>query len=258
MINTKKGYSGKPVEDKMNENIKYETATVAGGCFWCIEAAFEKIPGVVDVISGYSGGHVENPSYQNVTSGTTGHYEAVQITFIPKEVSYTQILNTLFTQIDPTDDSGSFADRGRQYRSAIFYHNDEQKKEAESLIDKINKSKRFDDEVKTKVIALKNFYPAEEYHQDYHKKNPIRYKFYRSRSGRDQFIDKAWAKQDPETNDYKKPLNKDIKAQLNPLQYHVTQEDGTEPAFHNEYWDNKKPGIYVDIVSKEPLFQLNR
>ncbi|MCP3901344.1 MAG: peptide-methionine (R)-S-oxide reductase MsrB, partial [Desulfobacteraceae bacterium] len=242
----------------MDENIRYETATLAGGCFWCIEATFEKIEGVQDVVSGYSGGHVENPTYNQVTSGTTGHYEAVQLKFNPEKISYSQVLAILFKQIDPTDSSGSFVDRGDQYRSAIFYHNDAQKNEAKFFIDELNNSKRFNEKVVTGLIAFKNFYEAEVYHQDYYKKNPIRYKYYRSRSGRDKFINKAWAEFDKQSQvdetGYKKPSKNQLKTRLTKLQYHVTQEEGTERAFDNEYWDNKESGVYVDIVSGEPLF----
>lgn len=258
-------YANKGMEKKMNtDKIKYETATFAGGCFWCIEAAFEKIPGVLDAASGYSGGHVKNPSYEQVSSGTTGHYEAVQIKFDPEKISYSKLLDILFHQIDPTDDSGSFADRGSQYRSAVFYHNETQKKQALALIEKINNSHRFDSKIAVNVIKFKNFYRAESYHQNYHSKNPIRYNFYRAGSGRDRFIKKAWKKSDKYDTDheaqeidhqkYKKPSEKKLKTILSPMQFKITQENGTEPPFDNEYWDNKKPGIYVDIVSKEPLF----
>ncbi len=258
IVYSPRGYSTKPAENKMDENLKYETATLAGGCFWCIEATFEKIEGVVDVVSGYSGGHVENPTYNQVTSGTTGHYEAVQLKFNPEKISYSQVLAILFKQIDPTDSSGSFVDRGDQYRSAIFYHSDAQKNEATFFINELNNYKRFNEKVVTDLIAFENFYEAEVYHQDYYKKNPIRYKFYRSRSGRDKFINKAWAKPNEriKINDtgYKKPSKKELKIKLTKLQYHVTQKDGTERAFDNEYWDNKESGVYVDIVSGEPLF----
>lgn len=254
-ISNNSGYADKPTEEKMKHTERYETATVAGGCFWCIEAVFEKIPGVIDVVSGYCGGQVENPSYQEVTSGSTGHYETVQIKFIPEQITYTHLLEILFRQIDPTDDSGSFVDRGPQYRSAVFYHNDHQKKDAQAVIEKINNSKRFDDKVATKILPFDTFYEAESYHQDYYKKNPIRYKFYRSRSGRDQFIEKAWGKPEKREHGKDKEYSKEaLKKRLSPLQYRVTQENGTERAFDNEYWDNEEPGIYLDIVSHEPLF----
>ena len=267
IVYTQKGDSKKPLENqesKMDKNIKYETATLAGGCFWCIEAAFEKIEGVADAVSGYSGGNVENPSYGEVVSGVTGHYEAVQVKFDPEKVSYSQILTVLFEQIDPTDDTGSFADRGSQYRSAVFYHNETQRKQAEALIEKINNSNRFDKQVVTKVLEFNNFYDAEVYHQDYSKKNSVRYNSYRLLSGRDYFIDKMWSKPGKTCNTgktseidkkkYKKPTNQELKTSLSELQYNVTQKNGTEQAFDNEYWDNKLQGVYVDIVSGEPLF----
>ncbi|MCP3875207.1 MAG: peptide-methionine (R)-S-oxide reductase MsrB [Desulfobacteraceae bacterium] len=254
-VDTGNGYDNTSKENKMNNNIKYETATFAGGCFWCIEAGLEKIEGVIDAVSGYTGGHVDNPSYAQVTSGTSGHYEAVQIKFDPGKINYTQLLDKFFRQIDPTDDSGSFVDRGDQYMSAIFFHNESQKEQVQIFIEQIDQSKRFDLQVATKVIAYERFYRAETYHQDYYKKNPIRYTFYRSRSGRDKFIDKAWGKPDKiiKRQPYK-PSIQELKASLSELQFNVTQEEGTEPPFNNEYWDNKRPGIYVDIVSGEPLF----
>ena len=253
IVNAGNGYANKSEENKMNNNIKYETATFAGGCFWCIEAGLEKIEGVVEAVSGYTGGHVDNPSYEQVTSGSSGHYEAVQIKFNREKINYTQLLDIFFRQIDPTDNSGSFVDRGDQYRSAVFFHNESQKEKAQTFIEQINQSKRFDLQVATKVVALEKFYRAETYHRDYYTKNPIRYTFYRSRTGRDKFIDKAWNKPD-KIKQFNKPSNQELKANLSKLQFNVTQEEGTEPPFNNEYWDNKQPGIYVDIVSGEPLF----
>lgn len=235
-----------------NNSAEYETATVAGGCFWCIEAAFEKIPGVIEAVSGYTGGHVESPTYEAVTSGSTGHFEAVQIKFDPQIISYSKILDVLIRQIDPTDDLGSFVDRGPQYRSAIFCHNEIQKREAEALIEQLNQSRQFAEPVAIQILPYDRFYEAEMYHQDYYKKNPLRYSFYRSRSGRDQYIEKVWGKSG--SKEFIKPSPEKLKGDLSPLQYHVTQENGTEQAFNNEYWDNTAPGIYVDIVSGEPLF----
>ena len=174
------------------DNKKVELASFAGGCFWCVESAFEGVDGVLDVISGYTGGHVDNPTYKQVTSGTTGHFEAVQVAFDPDIITYQALLKIFFQQIDPTDSGGSFVDRGSQYSSAIFFHSDTQKKEAIKTIEQINDSKIFDRPVATQVLELKKFYEAEAYHQDYHKKNPIRYKFYRAGSGRDIFIEKNW------------------------------------------------------------------
>ncbi len=174
---------------------KHETATFAGGCFWCMESPFEKLGGVIDVISGYTGGQKVNPTYQEVSAGTTGHAEAIQVIFDPSKVSYRKLLDTFWRQIDPTDAGGSFVDRGLQYRSAIFYHNEEQRRLAEQSKAELAKSGRFSAPIATEIIKAGVFYPAKEYHQDYYKKNPIRYKYYRYNSGRDQFIKKAWGEQ---------------------------------------------------------------
>ncbi len=249
--------------------VKTETATVAGGCFWCVESDFEKVDGIIEVISGYTGGHKENPTYKEVSSGKTGHLEAVQVIFDPEKIIYKQVLDVLWKHIDPTDAGGSFVDRGNQYRSAIFYHNEEQKRIAEESKKELEKSGVFDKPIVTEILKFEKFYPAEEYHQDYYKKNPIRYKYYRWNSGRDQFLEKIWEdnmgdekykemkesmKSSMEAPQYRKPDDSEIRAMLTPLQYKVTQEEGTERAFENEYWDNKREGIYVDIVSGEPLF----
>lgn len=171
---------------------KSETAVFAGGCFWCMESAFKGIDGVLDLVSGYTGGHVENPSYEQVTSGTTGHYEAVRVRFDPDIITYQALVEFFFQQIDPEDFSGSFADRGSQYCSAIFYVDGKQKKEALNIIEKITASHVFTTPVATQVIKFETFYEAELYHQNFHEKNPIRYKVYRAGSGRDRFIEKKW------------------------------------------------------------------
>lgn len=241
-----------------NTQAKYEKATFAGGCFWCMQPPFEKLKGVVEVVSGYSGGTGKNPTYEDYAS--KGHIEAVQVTYDPSIISYSQLLDVFWRQIDPTDPGGQFVDRGPQYRSAIFYHNQEQKSLAEKSKEDFGKSGRFNKPIVTEIVKATTFYKAEDYHQDYYKKNPIRYKYYRNRSGRDQYLEKVWGhdKEQKEMSqsrlEYEKPSKEDLKRKLTPLQYRVTQEEGTEPAFHNEYWDNKKPGIYVDIVSGEPLF----
>ena len=242
-------------------NIKTETATVAGGCFWCVESDFEKVDGVIKVISGYTGGHKANPTYEEVSSGTTGYREAVQVIFDPEKISYKEILDVLWKHIDPTDAGGQFVDRGSQYRSAIFYQNEEQKRIAEESKKELEESGVFNKPIVTDIIKFEKFYPAEDYHQDYYKKNPIRYKYYRWHSGRDQFLERGWKDdggdkkyENMEDSKYHKPPESVVKAELTPLQYKVTQEGGTEPAFNNKYWDNKKEGIYVDIVSGEPLF----
>ena len=241
-------------EDK---NIKI--ATFAGGCFWCTEADFEKTAGVVKVISGYTGGKKENPTYEEVSAGNTGHVEAIQVYYDPDKISFEDLLDVFWKHIDPTDGGGQFVDRGGQYRSAIFYHDEEQKRLAEKSKEVLEKSAKFSKPIATEILRLSKFYPAEEYHQDYYKKNPLRYQYYRFGSGRDQFLETTWGKAGkPEkssgTKPYFKPDEAALRKKLTPLQYLVTQEEGTEPPFQNEYWNNKREGIYVDVVSGEPVF----
>jgi len=224
---------------------KYETATFAGGCFWCMVEPFDERPGIEKVISGYTGGTVENPTYEQVCSNTTGHVEAVQITFDPAIVSYQELVELFWQQIDPTDAGGQFHDRRDSYKTAIFYNNDNQKKIAETSKQELEDSKKFNKPIVTKILPAKPFYPAEEEHQYYYKKNQFHYKTYKKGSGREQFIKDNW----------KKNYDKDeLKNKLTPMQYFVTQESGTEQPFHNEYWDHDEEGIYVDIVSGEVLF----
>ena len=239
---------------------KLQTATFAGGCFWCTESDFEKVPGVGQVTAGYTGGHTENPSYEEVSAGGTGHVEAAQVVFDPEKVSYQQLLGYFWRHVDPTDSGGQFVDRGSQYRSVIFYQDGEQKRLAEESKKALEASGRFAKPIVTEILPLTTFYPAEEYHQDYYKNNPARYTFYRWNSGRDQFLKKTWGdeKEVPVSSSnkatYQKPTDEVLRKTLTPLQYKVTQREGTEPAFNNEYWNNKREGIYVDIVSGEPLF----
>jgi methionine-S-sulfoxide reductase len=174
--------------------LALEKAAFAGGCFWCMEAPFAKLAGVTDVRSGYTGGHVPNPTYEMVSSGTTGHAEAVEVTFDPAKISYEKILGVFWRSQDPTDPDGQFVDRGDEYRSEIFTHGAEQKKAAEASKEKLQKSGRFKKPIVTKITEAGPFYPAEEYHQHYWKKNPVRYHYYRYRSGRDQFLDEVWGK----------------------------------------------------------------
>jgi len=239
---------------RATEAPSLDKATFAGGCFWCIEAPFDKLEGVISAVSGYTGGEEENPTYQEVSSGSTGHLEAVQVTYDPRKISYQQLLDVYWRQFDPTDEGGSFHDRGRQYTSAIFYHSDEQKELADSSRAALDESGRFDKAIVTPVLPAKPFYPAEEYHQDYYKKNPQHYSRYRAGSGRDRFIEKIWGKTTAAGRRYGKPPIEELRQKLTKLQYEVTQEDGTEPPFRNEFWDNTREGIYVDIVSGEPLF----
>lgn len=240
---------------------EYRTATFAGGCFWCIEADFEKEEGVMEVVSGYTGGEVENPAYEQVSAGGTGHLEAIQVIYDPQKISYKKLLDYFWKHVDPTDAGGQFVDRGSQYGSAIFYHDEEQKRQAEESKRELEKSGRFDRPVVTRILPFTRFYRAEEYHQGYSEKNPLRYKSYRYNSGRDQFLKKVWGDSTEEgragsvgAGASGKPSDEELKDKLTPLQYKVTRHEGTEPPFKNEYWDNKKEGIYVDIVSGEPLF----
>ncbi|MDE1222868.1 peptide-methionine (R)-S-oxide reductase MsrB [Vibrio aestuarianus] len=256
---------------KMPSIGNVDVATLAGGCFWCTESDLEKLNGVINVVSGYAGGSMENPTYKQVSSGKSGHIEVVQVTFDPQVVSYEQVLDHFFRHIDPTDDKGSFVDRGPQYRPAIFYHNAMQKQTAETFMADIDKLGIYKKPLKTELIQYTTFWPAEDYHQDFYKKSKVRYNYYRYASGRDQYLDEIFGEdrnENPKTlrqlidankseanlKVYTKPSDKEIRAKLTDLQYYVTQEEGTERAFNNEYWDNKAEGIYVDIVTGEPLF----
>jgi peptide methionine sulfoxide reductase msrA/msrB len=232
----------------------YEKATFAGGCFWCMEPPFKKLKGVKEVISGYTGGQKVNPTYEEVSAGKTGHYEAIQIVFNPTQTSYDDLLDIFWRNIDPTDAYGQFADKGSQYKTAIFYHNEKQKEIAEKSKQKLRDSKKFNKEIATLILPASAFFPAEDYHQDYHKKNPLHYNMYKAGSGRTDFIKKNWSDTEIEQNKFKKPSKDEIKKKLDPMQYKVTQACGTEPPFNNAYWDNKEAGIYVDVVSGEPLF----
>jgi len=247
------------LQSSLFAETKLDTATFAGGCFWCMESPFEKLEGVKEVISGYTGGKKENPTYEEVSAGTTGHAEAIQITYDPAKITYAKLLDVFWKQINPADAGGQFADRGSQYRSAIFYHNNEQKQLAVQSKEQLQKSGRFQQPIATEILPASRFYPAEDYHQDYYKKNPANYKRYRNGSGREQFLEKTWGTEDKKnqgetTMEYRKPSKEELKKKLTALQYQVTQEEGTEPPFNNEYLNNKKEGIYVDIVSGEPLF----
>ncbi|CDH44561.1 Peptide methionine sulfoxide reductase MsrA [Candidatus Contendobacter odensis Run_B_J11] len=173
----------------------FAKATFAGGCFWCMEPPFELLPGVVSVTSGYTGGQKANPTYQEVSSGSTGHAEAVEIVYDPAKISYSRLLDVFWRNIDPLDATGQFCDKGQQYRSAIFYHDDEQKRLAETSKQVLEQSARFKQPLVTTIIPAMTFYPAEDYHQHYSQKNPIRYKFYRHSCGRDQRLEELWGTQ---------------------------------------------------------------
>lgn len=180
---------------KPNTDEQMATATFAGGCFWCMEPPFEKIDGVKSVVSGYMGGVKEDPTYEEVCSGTTGHAEAVQIRYDPSVISYDELLDVFWRNIDPTTPDQQFADHGSQYRTAIFYHNDEQKRLAEESKKKLGASGKFDQPVVTEITPASVFYPAEDHHQDYYKKNPTHYKFYRIGSGREGYLQKKWGRE---------------------------------------------------------------
>ena len=276
------------MESKQGQTMKEqpkrtETAVFAGGCFWCTESDFEKVDGVVDAVSGYTGGRVAHPTYEQVSAGSTGHVEAVKVIYDPDKVSYAQLLDVFWRHVDPTDRGGQFVDRGSQYRSVIFYSGEEQRQLAEASKKELEQSGRFAKPIETEILPLGPFYEAEGYHQDYYKKNPLRYNFYRARSGRDQFLDKAWGQSQTPSHSkgspmkspmnesstpgaalsakpvglnagYSRPSDDELRRRLTPLQFKVTRQDGTEPPFRNTYWDNHEAGIYVDVISGEALF----
>lgn len=221
-------------------------ATFAGGCFWCMFKPFSNYDGVEKIIAGYTGGIAENPTYEEVCSEITGHLEAIQIVYDDTLVRYEDLLDIFWKQIDPTDEGGQFNDRGNRYKTAIFYHDENQKKLAIESKEALQKSNLFEDPIMTEILPAEKFYIAEEYHQDYYKKEPIHYELYFRGSGRYDFIKNNWDKNN---------INRDkLKETLSPIQFEVTQNDQTEPPFKNEYWDNKEEGIYVDIVSGDVLF----
>jgi peptide methionine sulfoxide reductase msrA/msrB len=264
------GLGAFPKQENVDSDVEIEVAgeqgvaTFAGGCFWCMEPPFEKLAGVKKVISGFTGGHKKSPTYEDVVRGSTGHVEAVEIHFDPMEISYQDLLEVFWHNVDPTDGGGQFVDRGDSYVTGIFVHNEDQKKLAQESKRKLEKSNRYDRKIVTPIVQVTQFYPAEDYHQDYYKKNPVRYNYYRYRSGRDEFIEKTWGNErnfKPMTismkdndGEFSKPSDNELKKSLTELQYKVTQQEGTEPPFDNQFWDNKKQGIYVDVVSGEPLF----
>lgn len=251
-----------------------KVAYVAGGCFWCTENDFSHVPGVLSVISGYMGGQEQHPSYQQVASGTTGHRETVKVVYDPAQVSYRRLVLELLRETDPTDATGSFYDRGHQYTSAVFYTTEQERITAEQAIADVTARGVFDKPITTSVEPAGTFWVAESYHQDYGVRNSVPYHYYRNASGRDAFIEKYWgsgafedlfesavpsvAEHDPQEpgfwKRFSKPSDAQLKERLSPLQYYVTQKDGTETPFNNEYWDNHEEGVYVDIVSGEPLF----
>jgi len=240
-------------------------AVFAGGCFWCLEPPFAALEGVRAVISGYTGGDTERPTYEEVASGRSGHVEAVQVVYDPALVSYERLLEVFWRQIDPTDAGGQFVDRGPQYRAAIFYGNEEERRLAEASRERLATSGRFAGPIVTEILPAGPFHPAEDYHQGFWRRSPQRYKYYRWGSGRDDFLDRAWGKErgaeaaarKPKAaawHDFVKPPAEELRRRLGALQFEVTQREGTEPPFDNAYWNEHREGIYVDAVSGEPLF----
>jgi peptide methionine sulfoxide reductase msrA/msrB len=251
---------------------RIKTAMLAGGCFWCVEHDLEKLPGVIDVVSGYAGGTTENPTYENYAGG--GHREVVLTTYDPNKVSFANLVEHIIKHGDPTDAKGSFNDRGLEYAPAIYAESEEERVDARRVIDAVDASRVFDRPLPILVLSRVPFWPAEEYHQNYAARNPLRYGYYRNASGRDAFIAKYWG-DDAEAftfssavgvkvdmvststaawKNYTKPSETVLRALLTPLQYEVTQEDGTERPFDNIYDKNNEDGMYVDILSGEPLY----
>jgi peptide methionine sulfoxide reductase msrA/msrB len=238
---------------KADTNAK---AVFAGGCFWCMEYFFENVDGVLQVVNGYSGGNTKNPTYEQVLTGQTGHRETIMIEYDPQKITYWELLGYFWKHIDPTDDGGQFVDRGSQYKSAVFYLTPEQRDLALKSKRELSESKIFSLPIVTDILPFRNFYPAEEYHQDYYKKNPKTFERYRQGTGRLDFLKKVWGDEKMQSDNSKcqKPDDEVLREKLSPMQYRVTQKEGTEPAFENEYWNNKREGIYVDVVSGQPLF----
>lgn len=263
----------KHMKKTQEELTQYKRADFAGGCFWCTESDLQKAPGVVEVVSGYSGGHVENPTYSDVTSEQSGHREAVEVYYDDSVTNYEALIHYYLMHIDPTDAGGQFYDRGESYQAVIFYATDEERMIAEQAIKELNDAKVFDKPVAVKVLPYKNFYTAEEYHQNYAEENTVKYCAYRESSGRDTFLrkyfgDKSWEQligketsrredslsKDLDFSRYVKPNDEELKKKLTDIEYAVTQKNGTEKPFDNAYNENHEAGIYVDIVSGEPLY----
>jgi peptide-methionine (S)-S-oxide reductase len=181
-----------PAFAEETSEARLESAVLGGGCFWCIEADYEKLDGVADVVSGYTGGHIKNPTYKQVSAGGSGHIEVVKVTYDANKITYSQILDYFWRHIDPTRDDGQFCDSGSQYRPAIFYQDDTQKKLAIASTKQIEQTKPFAQPLKVELIQASTFYLAEDYHQDYYKKNPLRYNFYRYNCGRDARVEQLW------------------------------------------------------------------
>jgi len=236
------------------------TAIFAGGCFWSMEHPFDQLDGVTAVTVGFAGGRTAHPTYGEVSSGGTGHLESVRVVYDPRKVTYETLLDAFWHNIDPLQADGQFCDHGPQYHTAIFYHDSTQQRVAEQS--KRSLEGRFRQPIATLIAPEATFYPAEEYHQHFYRKNAAQYNAYRLGCGRDRRLREVWGADAPKVvsqrgwnpMEFRKPGDAELKSSLTPLQYDVTQHDATERPFHNEFWDNHRPGIYVDVVSGEPLF----
>lgn len=268
------------------------SAVFAGGCFWCVESDFEKVPGVINIVAGYSGGRSKNPTYKNYASG--GHREAVFVVYDPTKITYAGLVEYLLKHIDPSDRTGSFVDKGPQYTSAIYFATPEEKSEAQRVVKAIDEMKVLRGRVTVPILPRQAFWPAEEYHQDYHSNNAAKYGSYRATCGRDKFVQRVWgpaanqllipgafpdesavsksiqsvadAKKPLTTGEsadgkelaawmkFKKPSDRELRKKLTAIQFEVTQKNGTEIAFRNPFWNEHDEGLYVDVVSGEPLF----
>lgn len=256
-----------------NSECNIKTALVAGGCFWCVESDLDKLPGVIETVSGYAGGTSEHPRYEDYAAG--GHREVVEVQYDESVLSFRELVIYTIKHMDPTDGEGSFGDRGESYAPALYHENETEKEIIESVLLEIEMLGVYKKPLAIAVQERPRFWPAEGYHQDYHQSASAQhYRLYRRASGRDMFIEKSWGSDvgpslpntkesageedtipsDAPWRNFTKPSEAELSNRLTPLQYKVTQHEGTEPAFQNEYCDNKKPGIYVDIVSGEPLF----
>ena len=240
---------------------KPATALFAGGCFWSTESAFEKVYGVISAVSGYTGGTGARPTYETYEAG--GYVEAVLVTFDPSRVSYATLLDVFWRHVDPTDAGGQFYDRGPNYRTVVYGADDAQRAAAEASLAALRKNGPFKASIVTEIRKASAFHPAEDYHQDFARLNPGRYAGYRTASGREDFFARTWgaeALRDPDAppsakgGAWKKPTDAQLRKILTALQYDVTQRNATEAPFGNAYDGNKRPGIYVDVVSGEPLF----
>ncbi len=262
---------GKTQKQIITPTVKLEKATFAGGCFWCMEHPFDELPGVDSVTSGYTGGQKKNPTYEEVSAGSTGHAESVQVVYDPAKIGYEKLLSVYWRNVDPTVKDRQFCDTGNQYRSAIFYHSEEQRRLAIQSKEALEKNKPFREKIVTEITPASVFYPAEEHHQHYYRKNPIRYNYYRSSCGRDRRLKELWGKPAVESNNGKVRLysvsakgyimsdkvnktKEEWRKLLTPEQYHVTREKGTERAYTGATWNNHEKGVYQCICCGNDLF----